>query len=504
MSKGWSAALCLGGCVVLLLLSLSACSRSKDRAVQELQRLNLKFTTDDYVRSAGLGDLKAVGLFSEAGVDVNALNSDGLNALVASAERGRVDVVKFLLDHKADPNAAGQQGQTALMAAAENNHPDIVQLLLDRKANPGTKDRNGWTALLKAAYRNHAPCVQILADQDRPEINRALLVASLIGAKESVKALLDNGADPDARSEDRRTPLMLAASKGHKEVIKLLLDAGADPALTDRSGETAESVATAKGFPEVATLLRNAPPPAADQKPKAPGAVAQNGSAAPAGPLPGQQPNAGVSDQDLLNQPGPGSSPATAAPAASGSPLADQGQGLKAARSGTNSTGTPGNGGRQLLRNVIAVTEIHENFLPVTLTEVQGKKAHLRNNNDGDQYTVGVGDQLRGLDYQVVDVQARNVSDKDGNPVDASRVKLREAKTGETLSLIKGIPAQQKGAFVILKFPGGESAQVGLDQEFKIPNDPAYTYKIIDIRPKQVIVRRVEDGQVWTLEKTST
>ena len=149
----------------------------------------------------------------------------------------------------------------------------------------------------------------------------------------------------------------------------------------------------------------------------------------------------------------------------------------------------------------MAVTEIHENFLPVTLTDVQGRKAHLRS-SDGDQFTVSVGDQVPGLNYEVVGVESRNVSDKDGNPVDASRVKLRQATTGETLSLIKGIPAREKGAFVTLRFPPrGETSQVGLDQEFKIPNDPTHTYKIIDIRPKQVIVRRVEDGQVWTLER---
>lgn len=468
----WTAVLCLVGCVFL-----AGCSRSKDEAIRELQRLNLKFTTEDYVRSAGLGDMKALGLFLDAGIDPNAVNSDGTTALIAAAAHGRLSAVRFLLDHNADPNAAGKSGQTPLMAAAENNHPEILQLLLDHKANPAAKDRNGWSALLKAVYRNSVACVQILAERDRQGLGRGLLVASLLGFKDTVKVLLDNGAEVDARSEDRRTPLMLAASKGYQEIVKILLDAGADPALTDRMGETAESLAGSQGFNDVAAMLRDAPPLAADQKPKT--SPAQGNTPATA-----SSDTADIADQELLSASGPASSPGNPPPA----------------NSGGQAGGTPG--GRQSLGNLLTVTEIHENFLPVTLTDVQGRKAHLRS-RDGDQFTVSVGDQVPGLNYEVVGVETRNVSDKDGNPVDASRVKLRQATTGETLSLIKGIPARQKGAFVTLRFPlRGETVQVGLDQEFTIPNDPGHTYKIIDIRPEQVIVRRVEDGQVWTLERS--
>jgi ankyrin repeat protein len=470
MTKRWTAVLCLVGCVFL-----AGCSRSKDEAIRELQRLNLKFTTEDYVRSAGLGDMKALSLFLDAGIDPNAVNSDGITALIAAATHGRIAAVKFLLDHNADPNAAGKSGQTPLMAAAENNHAEILQLLLDHRANPVAKDHNGWSALLKAVYRNNVACVQILAERDRQGLGRGLLVASLLGFKEAVKILLDSGAEVDARSEDRRTPLMLAASKGNKEIVKMLLDAGADPALTDRTGETAESLASSQGFTEVAAMLRDAPPLAADQKPKTSPAQDTN-------PATASSDTADISDQELLSESGAASSPGK---------LANSGQ-----------AGSVQSSGRQSLRNLVTVTEIHENFLPVTLTDVQGRKAHLRS-RDGDQFTVSVGDQVPGLNYEVVGVETRNVSDKDGNPVDASRVKLRQATTGETLSLIKGIPARQKGAFVTLRFPPrGETIQVGLDQEFKMPNDPGHTYKVIDIRPEQVIVRRVEDGQVWTLERS--
>jgi hypothetical protein len=42
-----------------------------------------------------------------------------------------------------------------------------------------------------------------------------------------------------------------------------------------------------------------------------------------------------------------------------------------------------------------------------------------------------------------------------------------------------------------------------VDQTFSIPSDPGHTYKVLDIRPAQVIIRRIEDNRVSTLEKKS-
>jgi hypothetical protein len=43
--------------------------------------------------------------------------------------------------------------------------------------------------------------------------------------------------------------------------------------------------------------------------------------------------------------------------------------------------------------------------------------------------------------------------------------------------------------------------KVETDQNFSIPGDPNHTYKVLDIRPAQVIIRRIEDSRVVTLRK---
>ncbi len=76
----------------------------------------------------------------------------------------------------------------------------IVQALLDAGADVNAKDNNGETALIQAASTGHT---------------------------ETVQALLDAGADVDAEGAFEMTALMWAKRKGHTEIVELLKKAGA-------------------------------------------------------------------------------------------------------------------------------------------------------------------------------------------------------------------------------------------------------------------------------------
>ncbi|WP_420011980.1 ankyrin repeat domain-containing protein [Tateyamaria sp.] len=58
------------------------------------------------------------------------------------------------------------------------------------------------------------------------------------GKAEAIGALLNAGADLDARNEDGSTPLHQAARKGQKDVVGALLNSGADPRALDKLGRT--------------------------------------------------------------------------------------------------------------------------------------------------------------------------------------------------------------------------------------------------------------------------
>ena len=60
------------------------------------------------------------------------------------------------------------------------------------------------------------------------DINSDLIDAAWNGQTEDVKALIEAGADVNAKRKDGETVLMSAAWKGHTETVKALIEAGAD------------------------------------------------------------------------------------------------------------------------------------------------------------------------------------------------------------------------------------------------------------------------------------
>ena len=90
--------------------------------------------------------------------------------------------------------------QMQLWEASAKGHTDTVKALLEQGADVNAKDNDGFTALMFAARD---------------------------GQTDTVPALLAKGADVNAKDNDGRTALMRAKKKGHKEIVQLLKKAGA-------------------------------------------------------------------------------------------------------------------------------------------------------------------------------------------------------------------------------------------------------------------------------------
>jgi ankyrin repeat protein len=59
---------------------------------------------------------------------------------------GQEETAQVLLDLGADINAVDDDGMTALIRAARCGHETLVKMLLSRGADPTVKDKKGWTA----------------------------------------------------------------------------------------------------------------------------------------------------------------------------------------------------------------------------------------------------------------------------------------------------------------------------------------------------------------------
>lgn len=131
-----------------------------------------------------------------------------------------VEGVKLLLSFGA--NAAGDSGYPPLYNAANSHVPskerssaagkEVAELLIQAGANVNGRSGSGDQTPLHMAAR-------------RGNVNVA-------------EALLNAGADIEARDTKGETPLRRAVNCGHPEFAKLLLERGANPNAADKNGKT--------------------------------------------------------------------------------------------------------------------------------------------------------------------------------------------------------------------------------------------------------------------------
>jgi hypothetical protein len=115
--------------------------------------------------------------------------------------------------------------------------------------------------LIEAARNNDVQSVKMLIEKGADVNARGdflgtpLIVASKFGHYESAKELVKAGADIDAKCFLDCTPLLWSAEKGYGEIVKLLLNNGANIEASDISGWTALMKATFQGNIEIVKIL---------------------------------------------------------------------------------------------------------------------------------------------------------------------------------------------------------------------------------------------------------
>ncbi|MBL8138105.1 MAG: ankyrin repeat domain-containing protein [Acidobacteria bacterium] len=163
----------------------------------------------------------------------------GMTPLLFAARQGSMDAVNALLDAGADVNqVSGGDKTSPLVLAIANGHFDIALHLLNKGANPNASSENGVTPLYAVLNVQWAP--KALYPQPRSYLQQKATYL------DTMKALLDKGADPNARlkykvwysgynfdlsgvDEIGATPFWRAAYASDVEAMRMLVKAGADP-----------------------------------------------------------------------------------------------------------------------------------------------------------------------------------------------------------------------------------------------------------------------------------
>jgi len=220
------------------------------------------------------GNAAIIEKLLKAGVDPNSRLSElGETPLLMASRTGNVEAVKVLLDHGAAVNAKeDSKGDTALIWAAAEGHPAVVKLLIENGADVNARSnieaapaggRGGGGGPARASAT--PPAGQRAAPRGCPPaggIRRpepvfgspgqavrtkatgggcisALILATRQNDAETVRLLLDAGANVNLTMGDGTSALVVAIINAHFQLAKFLLDKGADPNITDGKGMAA-------------------------------------------------------------------------------------------------------------------------------------------------------------------------------------------------------------------------------------------------------------------------
>ena len=253
------------------------------KAGADVNQLKANGTTP-LMTAAASGSADAVKVLLDHGANINAKETaHGQTALMFAAAMNRDAVIRVLMAHKADPNVA--TSVTKVVRVRFDQDGNIVE---DR---PGAGGRGGAGARreltaeqqdkadeaadaaaasegMKKAHDQQKGDLEVLAKamgekgsvyavaKPKPRAGdisfraprrigpefaggmAALLYAAREGHMESVKALVEAGADINEQSADKFTPLVEALANGHVDVAKYLVDKGANVNLASVSGLT--------------------------------------------------------------------------------------------------------------------------------------------------------------------------------------------------------------------------------------------------------------------------
>ena len=229
------------------------------------------------------GHMNVVSFLVKQGANMNLQDKEGNTPLMSASKNGDMYVVSFLVEQGANVNVQDKEGNTPLMLASKNGHVNVVTFLAEQGAMVDLQDKKGKTALhhaLKSNFQCHSKTVletvrsliksgvnvnattndsctpltiaikhcdvQVInflikhgANVELQDKDGRTALHHAVGNYETVRCLIENGANVNATTNDNCTPLMIASKYDDLRVINLLIKHGANVELQDKDGRTA-------------------------------------------------------------------------------------------------------------------------------------------------------------------------------------------------------------------------------------------------------------------------
>ena len=194
-------------------------------------------------------DVEKVRVLLARGAEVNARSqTERTPLLVAASYPGTVEVLRLLLDRGADLRATDQGGATALTLAVRSADVEVVRFLVERGLNPQTL---APVAQRIAVARYDPATTEYLISRGLTPTPELLMTAAAWQPASLLARWVRSGVDVNATNATQygRTALLTAVTSeaAGVETVKLLLEHGADPRVLTTEGESALDWAIYKG-----------------------------------------------------------------------------------------------------------------------------------------------------------------------------------------------------------------------------------------------------------------
>lgn len=189
--------------------------------------------------------------------------------LLKAAHKNDVETIKKLVAEGADINVRDSSRRTPIHVAAFASNDEALEALAKAGADMNALEFGIYDVVTIAAVANDPEIMSLAIEHgNQPDLTTsiydgtALIAAAHLGHDEVVRRLIKAGAPLDHINNLHWTALIEAVILGdgghnHIQTVKALVEAGADISLADRDGVTPLAHAESRGYMKMIEIIRN-------------------------------------------------------------------------------------------------------------------------------------------------------------------------------------------------------------------------------------------------------